>query len=491
MSFARAFAALTGASAVSMVGQLLRGKLAALFLGPAGVGIFNQLSLAWNIVNVAGGLGSFNGIVQHGAEALARDDREGLRRLTSTFTLLLGAVSLVLALLGAVFSAPLSDWLLNDGGKHASLVALLMIAAPIGVSASLWRALLSAGQQVSALVRAQIASDIGGALVFGIMLIWLGLTGAVIGFLASHLILFLVQAWYVRRKLGPGLIRPRLRQFDWHVVRSNLGFGASGLLLIVLGNVGVLLVSQLLIGRLGPEANGYFANAWRIASVYLGAVTATTIGYFLPSLTRCADDAAMGREVNATLRFFLLVLPPVMAGIMALGDWVVWLILSSAFAPVAPLLLLMVPAELARIGTETILAQYLARRKLAPFTFAYLLQFTAFVGMAWLLVPLHGVAGAAMAYALAMSGSLLLALVLSLLSFGFRLEWATWQTALPGAFLLGAIVVSCLRLPLDIQRLIVCAAILVAWSIWILSTPGHRKILRGWLGLTQQSGAEN
>ena len=71
MSFARAFTALTGASAISMLAQLLRGKLAALFLGPAGVGIFNQLSLAWNIAQTIGGLGSFNGLIQHGAEALS------------------------------------------------------------------------------------------------------------------------------------------------------------------------------------------------------------------------------------------------------------------------------------------------------------------------------------------------------------------------------------------------------------------------------------
>jgi O-antigen/teichoic acid export membrane protein len=483
MSFARAFTALTGASAVSMLAQLLRGKLAALFLGPAGVGIFNQLSLAWNIVQTVGGLGSFNGLIQHGAEALGKDDQVALRRLTSTFTLLLGVVSLAIALTGAMFAAPLSNWLLHDSGKHAPLLALLMLAAPIGVSAQLWRALLSAGQQVSSLVRAQIAADLGGAMVFAVLVVRLGLTGAVIGFLASQLILFLVQGWYIRKKLGSGLLRPRLSLFNWAVVRSNLGFGASGLVLIVLVNLGVLLVSQLLIGRLGPEANGYFANAWRIASVYLGAVTATTIGYFVPSLTRSPDNAAMGREVNATLRFYLVVLPPVMATIMALGEWVVWLILSSKFAPVAPLLLLFVPAELARIAVDTLLAQHMARRRLGPLTFTYLLQFAAFVGLAWLLVPFYGVVGAAVAYALAMGGSLLLALALSMAQFDFRLESATLRLSVYAAFLLAAVGVACAHYSIALTRLGFCALAAAVWLALTLREDWLRRLLSA--GLVQ------
>jgi O-antigen/teichoic acid export membrane protein len=481
MSFARAFAALSGASAIAMLAQLLRGKLAALFLGPAGVGIFNQLSLAWNIVNVAGGLGSFIGLTQHGAEAISSDDQAALRRLTSTFTLLLGAVSIAFGLLGAIFAAPLSDWLLHDNGKHAPLLALLMLAAPIGVSAQMWRALLSAGQQVSVLVRTQIASEIGGAAIFAVLVIWKGLTGAVIGFLASHLILSLAQAWYIRRTLGPGLLRPRLGNFDWSLVRSIAGFGASGIFLIVLVNLGIMLVSQMLIGQFGAEANGYFANAWRIASVYLTAVGATTIGYFLPSLTRCPDDVAMTGEVNATLRFYLVILPPVMAGIMAFGEWIVWLILSSKFAPVAPLLLIMVPAEFARIATDTLLAQYVARRRLLLNTLIYFAQFGSFVGLAWLLVPQLGVTGAALAYFLAAGGSLLLAHAMSGFHFAFRIDGQTARLALWATTLLAAVVASCVLYPLALTRVVLCVLAGAIWLALALREAESRRLLQGFM----------
>ncbi len=462
-----------------MAAQVVRGKLAALLLGPAGVGVFNQLTLAWNIANVAGGLGTFNGIVQHGADALASGEKEALRRLSSTFTLLLGAVSLVIALAGVLSAAPLSHWLLHDEGAHAHLVALLMLGVPVGVTAQTWRALLSAGRAVSQLVRAQIASDLGGAVVFVALLFHFGLEGAVIGFMASHLILFLVQSLYIRRLFGPGHLIPRASGFSWRIVRANAGFGATGLLLIVLNNLAIIMVSRLVIDRLGPEANGYFANAWRLASVYLGAVTSTTIAYFLPTLARAEDDRAMAVEVNATLRFFLTLLPPVMTGIMAAGGLVVWLILSRAFAPVAVLLLVFVPAELGRIVADTILTQFLARRRLRPFALTYLVQFGLFISLSFALVPLLGVMGAALAYGAAMIVSMALALIAARASFSFRPEKRTLRAALIAALLLGATGAVCTHVAEGLLRYGLCLGAIGLWAALAWRDPEARALAQG------------
>lgn len=482
MSFARAFSALTAASAASMVAQILRGKLAALLLGPAGVGVFNQLTLMWNITNVTASLGTFSGIVQHGADALASDDRAALKRLTATFTILLAGFSLVIALIGAAFSSHLSHWLLHDHGKHGNLVALLMLGVPIGVTAQTWRALLSAARAVPKLVRSQIASDVGGAMVFAGLIVWLGLKGAILGFMASHLILFMVQAVYLRREFGAGFLTPHLRNFSWPMVRSNIGFGASGLLLIVLGNLGVLLVSRMIIARLGPEANGLFVNGWRIASVYLGAVTATTIGYFLPTLAATPTDRDMAAEVNATLRFYLGLLPPIMAGIMAGGSVIVWLILSSEFLPVAALLLVFVPAELLRILADTTLAQFLARRRLGPFTFAYLVQFGLFVGLAMVLTPAMGIVGAALAYGLAMTATIVVALGASRAKFGFSLDRDTWRLALLAALLLASVGLTCVRIPDGLVCYGVCMAEIGLWFLLSLQISGFRVMVQSALG---------
>ena len=467
-SFARAFTSLSLASGVSMAANLVRGKLAALFLGPAGVGIFNQLSLMWNLFQTGGSLGAFNGLVQHGTEAIVAKDEAALHRLASTWWILLTAFSCVLAAAGAIASPTLSNWLLSDHGAHANLVALMLISIPFAVTGQVYRALLAAARLVPQLVRAQIVSDVGGAIVFAILVPFLGLPGAILGFATIHLIFYLYTAFSVRKMLGPGYVRPRPSEFRWLLVRSNLGFGASGLAMIALSNLAVVVVSRLVIDELGIGASGIFSNAWRIASVYLGAVTTTAISYYLPTLTRAESDERMSRDVNATVRFYLYLLPPVMAAIMACGEPIVWLILSAKFLPVASLLLIFVPAELMRILAETVGLPLLARRRLRPFTALFAFQTAIFVGGAAIALPRFGLIGAAAAYGVATSAAAVVTFAVSRAYFPLKLEHETAISLLRGVALLVTVMVAGFLIPFGIERLALAATVALAWLVWTL-----------------------
>jgi antigen flippase len=476
-SFARAFTSLSLASAVSMVANLVRGKLAALFLGPAGVGIFNQLSLMWNLFQISSSLGAFNGLVQHSTEAMVAKDEASLHRLASTWWILLTAFSVLLAAAGALVSHPVSNWLFGDRGAHADLVALMLISIPFAVSAQIYRALLSAARLVPQLVRAQIVSDVGGAIVFAALVPVLGLPGAILGFATIHLIFYLITAFSVRKTLGIAYVRPRRSEFRWSAVRSNIGFGVSGLALIALYNLSVVIVSRLVIDHLGISANGIFSNAWRIASVYLGAVTTTAVSYYLPTLTRSESDEEMSRDVNATVRFYLYVLPLIMAAIMAAGEPIVWLILSSKFLPVAPLLLLFVPSELMRILAETAAMPLLARRRLKPFTLLFTLQSMTFVLGAALALPDLGLRGAAAAYGVSTTLTAFAAFVACRFHFRLKLEPRTAFALLRAAGLLGAVMAAGFLLPFAPPRLLVTAAAGAVWFAWTLQDEAAREVL--------------
>lgn len=490
MSFGRAFSALTGASAVTMAAQLVRGKLAAVLLGPAGVGIFNQLSLLFNLSQLGGQLGSFQGLVRHSADALAAEDRDALRRLAATATLLLGAVSCLIAAAGVLLAPMLSDLLLHDGGAHAHLVALVMLAVPFGVTAQTYRALLSGARAVRSLVATQIVSDLGSLLIFAALILPLGLTGALLGFMASHLTLFVAGGAAVRRQLGRGLIAPRISLFRKEIVRQNVGFGLIGLFMTGMSNLSVLLVSMMVIGALGVEANGIFANGWRIASVYLGAVTATTISYFLPTLMQAPNARAMSAETNRALRFYLLILPPLMAGIMIGGEILVCVILSSEFLPVAGLLLLFVPAELMRILAETMSTSLLARKKLALHALLYACQAGGFVVGAWLLLPRFGLIGAAGAYGLSTALYLLVITIGTRIACGNRLDRLLLFGLLRATTLLAASAAVSLTLPFGLERIGTGIVLVAAWvALGMLDPDVRSAVLSLWRSKTVATGS--
>ena len=475
--FARAFTSLSLASAVSMAANLVRGKLAALFLGPAGVGIFNQLSVMWNLFQTGGSLGAFNGLVQHGTEATVANEEAALHRLASTWWILLTVFSCLLAAVGALASAVISNWLLGDHGAHAGLVALMLVSIPFAVTGQIYRALLSAGRLVPHLVRAQIISDVGGAIVFAALVPVLGLPGAILGFAAIHLIAYLTMALSVRRKLGAAYVRPRRADFRWSVVRSNIGFGASGLALIAFSNLSVAIVSRLVIDELGIEANGIFSNAWRVASVYLGAVTTTAVSYYLPTLTRAESDARMSADVNSALRFYLYVLPLLMAGIMTAGEPIAWLILSAKFIPIAPLLLLFVPAELMRILAETSAMALLAKRHLRPFTWMFAFLYGGFVVGAAIALPVFGLIGAAAAYGLFATLTAVLAFAACRSYFPLALERRTLSGLAGAVGLLGVTMAAGFIFPFGAARLIVVIAASGTWLAWTLRDDDAREMM--------------
>ena len=477
VGLARAFTSLSLASGVSMGANLVRGKLAALFLGPAGVGVFNQLSLMWNLFQISGSLGAFNGLVQHGTEAIVAKDEAALRRLASTWWILLTVSSCLLAVAGALASHPISNWLLGDHGAHASLVALMLISIPFAVSAQVYRALLSASRLIPQLVRAQIISDVGGAVVFAALVPVLGLPGAILGFATIHLLFYLITAFSVRKSLGAAYVRPRQSEFRWSLVRSNLSFGASGLAMIALSNLSIVVVSRLVIDQLGIGASGIFSNAWRIASVYLGAVTTTAISYYLPTLTRAESDGQMSRDVNATVRFYLYLLPLIMAGIMAAGEPIVWLILSRKFLVVAPLLLLFVPAELMRILAETIGLPLLARRRLKPFTLLFAFQTAIFVGGAAVALPYLGLIGAAAAYGAATSAAAIATFITCRFYFPLKLEPRTAISLLRALALLATATITGCLTQFGIQRILVVGVASLVWIVWTLQDEDAKEAL--------------
>src|SRR5207237_6294617 len=148
------------------------------------------------------------------------------------------------------------------------------------------------------------------------------------------------------------------------------------------------------------------------------------------------------------------------------------LILSAKFLPVAPLLLLFVPAELLRILAETIGMPLLARRRLKSFTFLYAFQTAIFVGGAALALPYFGLAGAAAAYGTATTLWALATFVTCRFHFPLKLEARTALGLLRAAGLLGVAMAVGFMLPFGVVRLLIVAAACFVWFAWTLQDQG-------------------
>lgn len=171
--------------------MLLRTKVSAIVLGPAGVGL---VGLANNVVVMFSGLAAF-GISDSGARQIAASRDEVGARLARRAIVLL---SVTLALLGAslvlLFSGLLSAKLFEEP-THATLVVWLSVAVLFSILAGGQRAIIAGERRVDDLARLSIISGVISTAV-GVMVLWLFGTGGIIAYVVSAPIVLFATGSY-------------------------------------------------------------------------------------------------------------------------------------------------------------------------------------------------------------------------------------------------------------------------------------------------------
>lgn len=397
LSLSRAIAAFMTSSIVGTATQVLKGKFAAVYLGPDGMGVYNQISLCFTLVLTLCVLGFPNGITRNVAVEVGNGSRDRIRVHLSSAFLLLGIFSLVACGVGVLFSAAISNFLFVDGGERANLVVLVLLGVPLAVIGYVYRALLNGTRSVQALVWSRMIADLMSVAVFVGLLIPFGITGAVLGFVGLHAIYLVLITISTYRELGK-LSLPRFASFEWSAVRANLGYGAHGLIVAVMGSASTLLVSRWIISDSGLDDSGIFGVAYKVATVYLAGVYAAATGYYYASVAQAKDQNAVAREIDNAIMIYMALVPPLIAGLMAGGEILMLLFFSAEFLPAAAILLLLLPGDMFRLMSEVIGQALVAKHKLLVSICCYSVWILSYLFGARYLIGDYGIMGVAGAY---------------------------------------------------------------------------------------------
>jgi len=463
--FAAAVAAFGLGSAAGTLIQVVKGKIAALLLGTAGMGVLNQATAVWSLLTTVSGLGIGSGAVKRIALARAAGDEAAIARQATSALTAVGLCSLAVALAATALAGWLSALLFHDAGERRLLVLLVAWGVPFAVCAQVYRAMLSAARETRALVLAQVSSDLIGLALFVVLIGQLDLFGAVLALSLLHATKFALLYAGARRCYGRVAVTPQAARFAWAELRENLVYGANGLLLVATGIVVVLIVSRWIIGAYGLDAAGLFSTAWKVATVYLAAIYASAGSYYFPALAVCDDDRRLGAQIDEALTVYLYLVPPLMAAIVLSAEWLIPLLFSAAFAPAAALLLLLLPGDLCRVVAETLGLSLLARRRLRAYCGLYFAWAALYLGLTALLLPRLQLTGVALAYLLSQAVQLVLTAIVVGRAFAYRIGRAAAVALLRGALLVAVAVAAALTLPQLPARIAAAAAIAAAWLL--------------------------
>lgn len=389
---------LMGASSlINFAMSVLRLKVLAVLLGPAGIGLFGLYSVILDLSASVVGLGVQSSGVRQVALATSTGDVARIATIARVLTL----VSLVLGAIGALgllaLAGPISTLTFGSEAR-ASAVMLIGLAVFLRIIAGAPSAIIQGTRRIGDLARMTVVGAVLNTAAAIPLVYFLGEAGVVPSLVAVALTSWVAALWYCRKialprvRLSLGEIRSETRM----LLALGFAFMASGLL-----TAGAAFAIRILIvQKAGVDAAGNYQAAWALGGIYVGFILQAMGTDFYPRLSAMAnDDAACNRLVNEQARVSMLLAGPGLLATLSLSPLVMVVFYSNQFADAVPLLRWFCVGMLLRVVAWPMGFIILAKGRQKVFFWTEVAANVLHVGLAWLLLQWIGLAGVGVAFA--------------------------------------------------------------------------------------------
>lgn len=394
----RSSSVIGGASVVNILVGLLRAKVAAVLLGPSGIGLIGLLQNLLGTASVVSAVGFGTAGTRQIAEVAEREDARAVasaRRALFWGTLLLSLLG------GGLF------WLCRGflakkvihGIVPAETIGWLAIGVSLTVAAGSQTALLNGMQRIGDLARVSISTSILSTMMGLAAISVIGERGILLFVLAIPVASFVCGHWYVAKlpKVPRGIATPLPVMVEQWRSLARIG---SAFMIGGLAELAGLLVVRLLVEReLGSAALGHFQASWMIAMTYIGFVLGAMGTDFYPRLSaRMHDYRAANQLVNEQTEMALLLASPVVVAMLGLAPWIIDLLYSNAFGDAGLILRWQVIGDVLKVASWPLAFIMLAAGDGRAFIAAQTIGIVVFIAVTWIGLPELGVQATGVAF---------------------------------------------------------------------------------------------
>ena len=389
--------ALIGASSVLDIGfRILRVKVMALWLGPAGVGLVGLYTSIADLAQSLAGMGVDSSGVRQIAQAASSQDRERIGLTVHLLRRVCLALGIAGAALMALFSAQISE-LTFESRDQQWLVVLLALALLLRLVNAGQAAVLRGMRRIGDLARMEV---LGAALATAVTvpLIYFLRADGVVPSLIAAAAAMVFGSWLYTRKLDlpvPELRAAEVRRETAALFKLGIAFLVSGII-----TMGVAYAIRVIVLRnLGIDAAGLYQSAWTIGGLYVGFILQAMGTDFYPRLTGVAENGPeVNRLVNEQVLVSLLLAGPGVLATLTLTPLLVALFYTAKFDPAVGALRWICLGMSLRVITWPLGFIVVAKGLQGLFIWIDLLCGIVHLGIAWTLVPSVGLDGAGMAF---------------------------------------------------------------------------------------------
>lgn len=321
-----------GVQVFNIIISIVRGKVLAVLIGTAGMGLNGLLMSSLNLIKTVSGLGLTESAIRDISEANQSKDTKRIQFIYTVFKRWIW----ISAIIGLVLTISLSPLLSKIAfGDRSHTVAFILLSSTFIFSALTGGiyTLLRGMRKIKDLARANISGSLAGLLVALPIFYFYGIEGVVPAIIATSVVIYLVSL-YFRKKVDVTTAELSLKE----TFRGGRQMVSLGIILTVstLLTSAVGFILNAFISKTGSlEELGLYSAGNSIIAGYVGMVfTAMSTDYY-PRLSGVINNPREWKMVvNQQSETVLLILGPILAFILLSAPLLIRILLSSEFLPV-------------------------------------------------------------------------------------------------------------------------------------------------------------
>lgn len=319
-----------GVQIFSILANIVRGKFAAILLGPAGMGASSLFNNVATSLQQLAGLGLNMSMVKE--VAASRKDPAYHSYVLSLASRLIPATALLGALLCAVMAPWLSEWTFGSKDYTFSFI-MLSIGVAFAIAGTGYLALLQGLNEVKRLIYASLTGSLTGLFAGVPLYYFFGLKGIVPAIIVINLAVFIF--YYTSYKKASKFEKVAFeKERDLPIAKRMISLGLIFMLGTLASSLTIYIVNTYIryIGTLADV--GFYQAAASLTNQYVAVLLAALAMDYFPRLTAASEHLGKMKEIaNRQTEIILLIACPATLIVIVAAPLLVKLLLSNEFAP--------------------------------------------------------------------------------------------------------------------------------------------------------------
>ena len=336
-SVAKGTALMGGVQVFNILINVIKGKLVAMFLGPAGMGVVSLLTSSTNVVQQFSCLGLNLAIVKEIAGAESTEKRNLIIVIVRKLLIL---TALLGAFLTVVLSPWLSDWSFGDKSYIVHFIFLGVMVFLMTVSNG-EASILQGAHTIKRLAYSSLVGSSVGLLVGVPLYYFYGQDGIVPAMIALSLATFIFYRYHSGKEFGKINVKVSLKEQS-PLVKSMIAFGFISMISSLLGTFANYGVNAFVRYQGALHDVGLFQAANSITNQYVGLVFAAMSVDYFPRLAAVSNDTEkVNKAVNLQAEIVLLVVAPIVMLMILVAPLIIRILLTDEFLLLGPVVRVM------------------------------------------------------------------------------------------------------------------------------------------------------